>query len=105
MDFTALIEGCEGCQLSGEKIEQVYNVYNDGSGSGFSKETLFLASRSYYFVAAETVLSSTENLEGETVRRLELKELLEVLEGALLIWTMIFKDTTVWHGSDKLSKI
>jgi hypothetical protein len=30
------------------------------------------------------VLSSTENLEGETLRRLELKELLEVLEGALL---------------------
>ena len=102
VDFTALTEGCEGCKLSGEKIEQVYNMYNDGgSGSGFSKETLFLASRSYYFVAAETVLSSTENLEGETVRRLELKELLEVLDGASLL-TTIFKDTTVWHGSNQV---
>lgn len=81
VDFTALIEGCEGCKLSGEKIEQVYNMYNDAGSGSFSKETLFLASRSYYFVAAETVLSSTENLEGETLRRLELKELLEVLEG------------------------
>jgi len=84
VDFTALIEGCEGCKLSGEKIEQVYNMYNDAGSGSFSKETLFLASRSYYFVAAETVLSSTENLDGETLRRLELKELLEVLEGALL---------------------
>ena len=80
-DFTALLEGCEGCQLGGEKIEKVYN-YFDG-GSGLSKEVLYVASRSYYFVAADAVLTKDEILEAETesIRRLELKELLEVLEG------------------------
>lgn len=41
-----------------------------------------MASRSYYLVAAETVITDKEGLEeGQTVRRLELKELVEVLEG------------------------
>lgn len=78
-DFNSLIEGCEGCKLSGEKIEQVYTLFDS---SGLNKDTLWLASRTYYSVASETVLTSTDSIEGETVRRLELKELLEVLEGS-----------------------
>lgn len=79
-DFTTFMEGCEGCKLSGEQIEKVFNFFEPGSG--FSKDTLFLASRSYYLVAAETVITDKEGLEeGQTVRRLELKELVEVLEG------------------------
>lgn len=78
-DFNSLIKGCEGCKLSGEKIEQVYTLFDS---SGLNKDTLWLASRTYYSVASETVLTNTDSIEGETVRRLELKELLEVLEGS-----------------------
>eukprot|EP00438_Fugacium_kawagutii_P022652 Skav224876 [mRNA] locus=scaffold1112:128568:131243:+ [translate_table: standard] len=77
-DFNSLIEGCEGCKLSGEKIEQVYTLFES---NGLNKDTLWLVSRTYYSVASETVLTSTDSIESETVRRLELKELLEVLEG------------------------
>ena len=84
-DFTTLIEGCDGCQLSGEKIEKVYNFFE--AGSGFNQDTLFLASRSYYSVAAESVLTKEQSIEegSETLRRLELKELLEVLEGRICL--------------------
>ena len=79
-DFTSLIEGCEGCKLSGAQIEKVFDFFQ--AGSGFNKDTLFLVSRSYYFVSAEAVLTDKQGIEeGQTLRRLELKELVEVLDG------------------------
>ncbi|CAJ1426140.1 unnamed protein product [Effrenium voratum] len=82
-DFNSFLESCENCQVSGEKIEKVFNHLSDGNG--LSKESLYLASRTYYSVVSDIVITDQQGLEGETLRRLELKELLELLEGPVVV--------------------
>lgn len=48
-------------QVSGEKIEKVFNHLSDGNG--LSKESLYLASRTYYSVVSDIVITDQQGLE------------------------------------------
>ena len=79
-DFTACLQA-DGCQLDAEKVEKAFSYYDLTSGV-ISKEMLVLASRCYYLVVSETVMTEHEALEqGQALRRLDPRELVEILEG------------------------
>eukprot|EP00931_Biecheleriopsis_adriatica_P108247 TRINITY_DN8257_c0_g9_i1.p1 TRINITY_DN8257_c0_g9~~TRINITY_DN8257_c0_g9_i1.p1 ORF type:complete len:672 (-),score=266.95 TRINITY_DN8257_c0_g9_i1:55-1785(-) len=81
-EFTSLLEGCEGYDLNSEKIDKVFSCFDAGEGS-LTKEGLLKASKSFYSVVSDAVMTNQEALSDEstTIRRLEPNEVLEVLEG------------------------
>ena len=81
-DFTAFLQA-DGCQLDAEKVEKTFSYYDMATGT-ISREMLVLAARCYYLVVAETVMTEQDALEeGHALRRLDPRELVEILEGPL----------------------
>jgi len=75
-EFKALLEG------SGISDDRLGKFFKHTDAGGLNKVSLQLLSKSYYSVSSNTVITKEAVSEEEgTIRRLDLKEVLEVLEG------------------------
>merc|ERR1719373_1361812 len=83
-DFSAFLEGCEGLSLDADKVDRLYSSLDESGNGAIPKETLLRFVRVYYRVVQETVITTERTIkESKTIRRLEVNEVVEVLEGPL----------------------
>jgi len=80
-EFLALLKGCEACEMTDEKVEKLFAAYTCEGQENLGADELLLITRGYYVVVGDSVLTDQATIENaQTLRRLDLKEVLELLE-------------------------
>mmetsp|Transcript_11057 Transcript_11057/g.24351 ORF Transcript_11057/g.24351 Transcript_11057/m.24351 type:complete len:896 (+) Transcript_11057:147-2834(+) len=80
-DFTAACQACTDLEITTESAEQLFKHLDYDSEGKLSAETLETLTKTYYRVAAESILTAELSVaEAGGIRRLEISELLEELE-------------------------
>jgi len=81
-DFTAFLEGCDGLKLEGSQVDKLYALLDESNTGAIPQDTLLCFIRVYYRVIQDTVITTEQSIKGsKTVRRLEVDEIVEALEG------------------------
>merc|ERR1712242_657483 len=83
-DLGAFLEGCKDLELGQEKLDRLFASFQLDAKGTIAKDTFVKFVRVVYKVIKETVLTTDRTIKGsKTIRRLEVDEYVEVLEGPL----------------------
>merc|ERR1712129_647166 len=81
-ELSTFLEGCKDFQIESDRLDRLFGTFQLDDKGGIAKDAFLKFVRVVYRVIKETVLTTDRAIKGsKTIRRLEVDECLEVLEG------------------------